>query len=202
MTKIDTITGYHGTTKENALKIYDSQAFIPNEDEENELFLGRGVYFYLEKNNAVFWNIKRMKDRNKKIGYTVYSSEYDILEALLETEEDEILDLDQVENYLKFKKYLERVSNKLNESELYKNAKNKDAALINFMEKHGELGSTKVIKKIYYQRNGTFDNIRLSRTMLCVKDEKVIGPIIISEIVSEGIFDMVYEASYGKQAYA
>ena len=194
--------GYHGTTKENALKIYDSQAFIPNEDEKNELFLGRGVYFYLEKNNAVFWNIKRMKDKNKKIEYTVYSSEYDILEALIEMEEDEILDLDQIENYLKFKKYLERVSNILNESEFYKNAKNKDAALINFMEKRGELGSTKVIKKIYYQRNGTFDNIRLSRTMFCVKDEKVIGPIMISEIVSKDIFDMVYEASYGKQAYA
>ena len=202
MTKIDTIIGYHGTTKENALKIYDSQAFIPNEDEKNELFLGRGVYFYLEKNNAVFWNIKRMKDKNKKIEYTVYSSEYDILEALIEMEEDEILDLDQIENYLKFKKYLERVSNILNESEFYKNAKNKDAALINFMEKRGELGSTKVIKKIYYQRNGTFDNIRLSRTMFCVKDEKVIGPIMISEIVSKDIFDMVYEASYGKQAYA
>ena len=202
MTKIDTIIGYHGTTKENALKIYDSQAFIPNEDEKNELFLGRGVYFYLEKNNAVFWNIKRMKDKNKKIEYTVYSSEYDILEALIEMEEDEILDLDQIENYLKFKKYLERVSNILNESEFYKNAKNKDAALINFMEKRGDLGSTKVIKKIFYLRNGTFDNIRLSRTMFCVKDEKVIGPIMISEIVSKDIFDMVYEASYGKQAYA
>ena len=38
--------------------------------------------------------------------------------------------------------------------------------------------------------------------MLCVKDENVIGPIIISEIVTKDIFDMVYEASYGKQAYA
>ena len=62
--------------------------------------------------------------------------------------------------------------------------------------------STKVRKKIYYQRKGTFDNIRLSRAMFCVKDEKVIGPIMISEIVSKDIFDMVYEASYGKQAYA
>ena len=112
-------------------------------------------------------------------------------------EEDEILDLDKIENYFKFKKYLERVSKILNQSEIYKNAKNKDAALINFMEKRGELEGVKIIKKIYHQRNDTFDNIRISRTMLCVKDENVIGPIIISEIVTKDIFDMVYEASYG-----
>lgn len=202
MTKIETIIGYHGTTKENASKIYNSQTFIPNEDEKNELFLGRGVYFYFEKNNAVFWNIKKMKEEHKKIDYIVYSSEYDILEVLIGMEEDEILDLDKIENYFKFKKYLERVSKILNQSEIYKNAKNKDAALINFMEKRGELEGVKIIKKIYHQRNDTFDNIRISRTMLCVKDENVIGPIIISEIVTKDIFDMVYEASYGKQAYA
>ena len=202
MTKIETIIGYHGTTKENASKIYNSQTFIPNEDEKNELSLGRGVYFYFEKNNAVFWNIKKMKEEHKKIDYIVYSSEYDILEVLIGMEEDEILDLDKIENYFKFKKYLERVSKILNQSEIYKNAKNKDAALINFMEKRGELEGVKIIKKIYHQRNDTFDNIRISRTMLCVKDENVIGPIIISEIVTKDIFDMVYEASYGKQAYA
>ena len=202
MTKIETIIGYHGTTKENASKIYNSQTFIPNEDEKNELFLGRGVYFYFEKNNAVFWNIKKMKEEHKKIDYIVYSSEYDILEVLIGMEEDEILDLDKIENYFKFKKYLERVSKILNQSEIYKNAKNKDAALINFMEKRGELEGVKIIKKIYHQRNDTFDNIRISRTMLCVKDEIVIGHIIISEIVTKDIFDMVYEASYGKQAYA
>ena len=202
MTKIETIIGYHGTTKENASKIYNSQTFIPNEDEKNELFLGRGVYFYFEKNNAVFWNIKKMKEEHKKIDYIVYSSEYDILEVLIGMEEDEILDLDKIENYFKFKKYLERVSKILNQSEIYKNAKNKDAALINFMEKRGELEGVKIIKKIYHQRNDTFDNIRISRTMLCVKDENVIGPIMISEIVTKDIFDMVYEASYGKQAYA
>ena len=38
---------YHGTKRENVLKIIDSQKFIVNEDEENKLFLGKGAYFYL-----------------------------------------------------------------------------------------------------------------------------------------------------------
>ena len=34
---------YHGTKRENVLKIIDSQKFIVNEDEENKLFLGKGA---------------------------------------------------------------------------------------------------------------------------------------------------------------
>ena len=58
---------YHGTKRENVLKIIDSQKFIVNEDEENKLFLGKGAYFYLDKMNAVDWNCRDVANKNKII---------------------------------------------------------------------------------------------------------------------------------------
>lgn len=202
MTKIETIIGYHGTTKTNAFNIYSSQCFIPNEDEQNKLFLGRGIYFYCDKKDAVFWNIKNMRDARLKQEYMTYVKEYDILEVLIGVEEEELLDLDDLNNYLKFQNYCERVSNVLKTSDFYKNAQNKDAAIINFMEKRGELGKTKVIKKIYSQSNRFFDKIKVYRTMLCVKDKSLIDAIMVSETISESIFNMVYKVSFGEQPYA
>ena len=49
-----------------------------------------------------------------------------------------------------------------------------------------------VKQEVYNSVNVNFDNII----------EQNLPPIIISEIVTKDIFDMVYEASYGKQAYA
>ena len=201
MTRIETILGYHGTTKINADNIYKTQLFIPNEDKTNALFLGRGVYFYPEKNDAVFWNINSMLKENKLVEYNRYKMDYSVVEVLMECKEDEILDLDNIENYLNFQIYLESVNEKLVNSDFYKRAKNKDAALINYMEKHGALDGIKIIKKTFFQNNKVLDKIKICRVMFCIKDEKIIKEIMISSEISEDVFNIIYKASFGKYRY-
>ena len=53
---------YHGTTKENAEKIIATQKFYPGEENVNEQFLGKGIYFFRNKQHAVMWNIKKAKE--------------------------------------------------------------------------------------------------------------------------------------------
>ena len=76
------ITGYHGTTRENAEIIVSSQHII--ESDRNNDWLGRGVYFFAYKEHAFWW-----------ISHTRYTGqETRILSSDLEYNDEQILDLD------------------------------------------------------------------------------------------------------------
>lgn len=57
------IEGYHATTKKYAIEISETQKFKIDNEKANQKFLGRGIYFYLDRANAVDWTIKMYKDK-------------------------------------------------------------------------------------------------------------------------------------------
>ena len=105
---------YHGTKRENVLKIIDSQKFIVNEDEENKLFLGKGAYFYLDKMNAVDWNCRDVANKNKIIfpDFIEVNNMYSIVYAECDVDVNNILDLDTREAIIKYKKIVNLLSKK------------------------------------------------------------------------------------------
>ncbi len=76
------ITCYHGTSKNNAEKILKEQIFLESDRETD--WLGRGIYFFEEKEDALWWN-----SHSRFIGQKM-----EILEVELEFPEDSWLDLD------------------------------------------------------------------------------------------------------------
>ena len=51
------IIGYHGTKKELVESIC-TENFIINDDKDNKLFLGYGIYFFYSCDDALDWNVK------------------------------------------------------------------------------------------------------------------------------------------------
>lgn len=51
------MTGYHGTKKESVQSICVNN-FNINEDVNNKLFLGFGIYFFYSCDDAIDWNVK------------------------------------------------------------------------------------------------------------------------------------------------
>lgn len=82
------ITCYHGTSKANADKIVKEHLFFQS-DKENE-WLGRGIYFFGEKEDAHWWNSHSRFD----------GQEMEILEVELVCDESDILDLDDRATFL------------------------------------------------------------------------------------------------------
>lgn len=89
------IEGYHGTDYLIAQKIaQDSFVFKYNE----EHWLGNGVYFYLDFSLAEWWTSKP----SKKFGADVYKPA--IIKCSLSIDEDEVIDLRKLKDFLEFSK--------------------------------------------------------------------------------------------------
>lgn len=82
------IYGYHGTTQENANRIVSEQAF-QDSVKDNE-WLGHGVYFFAYLGHAKWW-----------VGAWRYRGmETSILKAALEFTDEQLLDLDDPEQFM------------------------------------------------------------------------------------------------------
>ena len=107
------IIGYYGTNKNNVASIC-SKNFRINKDKYNKLYLGAGVYFFFNLDDALDWNVKSFKreygcypEWNKLI------STYSIIESLIEVDEKNILDLDKKENLFKLEILKKKIDEKL-----------------------------------------------------------------------------------------
>lgn len=170
------ITGYHGTKRENVENICTNN-FNINEDKNNKLFLGYGIYFFDKYDDAVDWNIKAfIKELSYCPKYKILQEKYSIIESEIEVESDEILDLDEKENLFKLEMLVDKIKGKLITKPEYQRARNKTSAIINMLYKRGKL-KKKVIVKTFIE---TIDMKNLSsfknyaRKMFCVKDVNVI----------------------------
>lgn len=92
------LIGYHGTTEENATKILDDGQF--KESTSNREWLGRGVYFFTDIENARYWAI----DRAKRV-----KTKYAVLRVHIECEEDSYLDLDLRANFAKVEAFVKNI---------------------------------------------------------------------------------------------
>lgn len=99
------LIGYHGTTAENADKILEDQRFL--DSNKNNEWLGKGVYFFAYKGHAEWW-ISQNKYRDKNTA---------VLQAKLEYEDDQLLDLDDPEQLKQLEHFIQIYINKLNKLE-------------------------------------------------------------------------------------
>ena len=172
-----TIIGYHGTNKNNVASIC-TKNFRINRDEYNRLYLGAGIYFFFNLDDALDWNIKLFK---RKFGYypelDKLTDKYSIIEAQIKADENDILDLDKKENLFKLELLIKKIDEKLKDSYNYKSASNKTSAIINFLYEIGEI-KRKIIIRTFFEKIGTknFNELKLYlRKMLCVKDISIIS---------------------------
>ena len=88
------MTLYHGTKKENAEKIIESQKMFPSQGDKH--WLGDGIYFYEEGFHAFKWIWYKENDRNRLL------KNYAIIKAEVICEESRIFDLTRIEHKLLF----------------------------------------------------------------------------------------------------
>lgn len=96
------MTGYHGTTVENSTKIL-SEGFKVLKNNKN-LWLGFGVYFFLEEIYAFKWILDLYKNKNETTGFENLNKEMVILKVNIDLKEDRLLDLATYEGKLLFDK--------------------------------------------------------------------------------------------------
>lgn len=95
---MNTLSGYHGTTQENANKILEQQYFKES-TKENE-WLGKGVYFFAFKDSAKWW-IQADRYKNQDTA---------ILKAVLKYENEQFLELDDPAQLKKINEYMKYIA--------------------------------------------------------------------------------------------
>ncbi len=191
---------YHGTNKESANKIVKNQLFIPGADDDNEDFLGKGVYFFREKQHAVLWNLKKAKDkRRRNLSYKKYVLNYEIVGAKIKLKKSNFLDLEDANDIAKYEKICKRFEKEFEEDEEYKYAKHKDRAILNYFYKKGYMEDIYAIRKIMGQNiNTTGLNIakQMQREIFCIKKPDIINDIRIVNNVEENTYNNIKYISF------
>lgn len=194
------ITGYHGSEIEKCKKIVSEQKFIPGKDEDNEDFLGKGIYFFLSNEHAVLWNLKKAKDKGKvNLKYNDYIYSYAVISAQIIVQKNNILDFENINDLVKYDKICKRFQKEFENDEEYINAKYKDRAIINFLYKKGYMDNIYVIKKIIGQKTNTIDlNVGdyLQRNIICVKNDKIINNIKIEKNIENYVYNNIRYISF------
>ena len=190
MLKIDV---YHGTTKENARSIVENKEFRINDDKNDKLYLGAGIYFFEEKIHAVTWNIHLF--RKNKIGNLAFKAlleGYSVIRARLNIIDDNILDLDDLND----NRVLDILALKVKEK-FGVQINNNYVAYINFLQRNELIPNICVMKKnfTYKIRNNTWGRLKsISRAVYCVKDKSIISNIEELEITKKEFDSAVYYA--------
>lgn len=170
------MVGYHGTKKES-VQFICANNFNINEDVNNKLFLGFGIYFFYSCDDAIDWNVKNfIKEFSTLPQYDMLLDKFSIIESKIKVDETEILDLDEKENLYKFEMLVDKIKVKLAMSQEYARSPNKTAAILNMLYKR-KLTAKKVISKTFIEEIGTKHLHSLKnypRKMFCVKDKSII----------------------------
>ncbi len=188
-------TGYHGTNNVAAQKIIEENQFIPSKDKKTKLYLGRGVYFYIEYKDAISWNIKGYKYDNEKYpNLEELNQQYDIINVDIVVLKDNILNLNKVENIKIFDELTNEIRGKLVTKPEYKYARNKNGAIINYLMKLKLLTDVDMI--IRNIKDPILDSDIHSmndiyRKVICVKNLNIIKNISMHEKVTIEDFKIV-----------
>lgn len=136
---------YHGTDRNSANKIVTQQKFIPGNDEDNEDFLGKGIYFFKDDKHAVLWNLKKAKDEGKvNLTYNDYIIKYVVVSANIVINRKNILDLEDINDIVKYDKLCKRFEKEFEDDEEYSTANQ----IINYFYKKRYMDNIYAIRKI------------------------------------------------------
>lgn len=167
---------YHGTLRANALQIIKEQNFIIKDDIENKLFLGTGAYFYLNKEDALEWNNRTIiKQSKRKIfpSFIELKNKYSIVCAICNVNEENLLDLDNRNDVLKYKLILEKIKKVVGQY-IDLNCKNQLSIIINYLYKQGLIRDVFVILKTFLYPINKIYGISIPKKIVCVKNTKVL----------------------------
>lgn len=173
---------YHGTLRENAVQIIKKQYFLVKEDFNNELFLGTGAYFYFDKINAIEWNSRNISKHNKtKLlpSFIELKNKYSIIKAICNVKAENILDLDNRDDILKYKLIVNKIKKYIN---IDLNCKNQLSIIINYLYKENLLNSIYIILKTFLFPINRRYGITLNKRMACVKNIDIIKKYEETEI--------------------
>lgn len=180
---------FHGTTIDRAKSIINDNKYKKSNNEDD--WLGSGIYFYDNLDNAILYNIRQYKNDEKK--YPTYNDlleQRGILVNIIEYGEDEIVDLNEFKNLQKFLGMWKMFYDRVKDDEEYKKLHYKDGYMINWLyEKTGYFKGCKIFKNIFsldirFRRNidRLFNNktrigYNVQQVFLCVVDESCIKSI-------------------------
>lgn len=182
------MTGYHGTTVENSTKIL-SEGFKVLKNNKN-LWLGFGVYFFLEEIYAFKWILDLYKNKNETTGFENLSKEMVILKVNIDLKEDRLLDLATYEGELLFDKTYNILKRSTNPKvkEMLTDKKYVAAVVINYLFEKLNVGVRyDAVKEIYrinpknYQYILIKPQLGVPQFQICVKNLAIIKNIEIME---------------------
>lgn len=184
------IEGYHATTKKYAIEINKTQIFKVDNEKANQKFLGRGIYFYLDRANAVDWTIKMYKNENNKQlpeNANDIIENYRVLTADIIVDESKILDLDERQNIEKLNIMINLVKQHLKKYSAQNNNKFL-AVVLNYLEKNNYLEGIDVVQRTFSYPVASTQEVKginyINKTMICVKNNCVISNIKISKKIT------------------
>lgn len=126
------VTLFHGTTDEAANEIYKEKNF--KKSNKNDDWLGRGIYFYNNINNAILYNIRKYKNNNHIYPtYKELSDSRKILVVNVKYNEDTIIDFNEINNLRKLLGLWKIFIDRFKDCEEYAKLKFKDGFVINWM---------------------------------------------------------------------
>lgn len=155
------IVGYHATNKENAKKILKNGFIQSNGDKE---WLGRGIYFYLNIQDALEW---RQCDT--------------VLCTFIKVNAKYILDIDSEKGKSKYLKASNKVieQTKKLKVELDKDAQKNQCAVVNLIWDLNK--NIKLIKSSLPKEKSKINTLfdpRKKRKEMCIRDKKMIKKIV------------------------
>jgi len=178
---------YHGTYKESAESIINSQEFKYDKIDENprdDHWLGNGIYFYEEEFHAFkwVWYLKNNKQKEKDI--TIDDEDIlnhcSIVKVEVEVDESRVFDLTKIRYKLIFERIYKWINKKIELSNDFKERLKEDGAcaegvIFNFM--FGQMKDSKLdylkrfdlVKALFPIPNRKYNNILKEEIKSCLK---------------------------------
>lgn len=167
------ITGYHGTSNENADNIINNKLFNPSDSEKD--WLGKGIYFYEKYIDAAMW-----KNKDGKMSEVV-------LHSILQIDDNAYLDFDKDEG----KKLFEGMMGIIIKSGLKisdKSAQRNQCSVMNYIwQKFPEIQAVFASFPKEPSRYPVMLQYRKLRREFCVRNNSSIKNTIVLERVIENV---------------
>ena len=176
-----TLTGYHGTTKENSKSILENGFEMSESQIDNYEWLGDGVYFWDDIFYAVQWNIIKMERYDNNKNENVLKN-YKIIKSKIIVNKSKLFEISSPEGSIIYAELKENLKKKFIESG-YENLvkklqKQSDKFWTNMLEDNGFFDEFDVITAVYKNEknneNYKDDIILNTQKQICVKNKECI----------------------------
>lgn len=124
---------YHGTDINSARDIVKKQEFKDSEDDSD--WLGKGIYLYDRKENALEYIIKKYVEKYgmDNLNYDELLKKYQILEVQIQVEDKKIYDFNDFEGKYKYVFLSKGCINKIKNNPRYKAQRYKDGYMLKYL---------------------------------------------------------------------